>query len=117
MRALDDQSALARAYGEAWVAALPSSSEAFGLVLAESLACGTPVVGYRDGAIPELIDRPELGRVFDRLEPHAVAQSLLEAIELAGRPDTREECRRHAEQYSSERCSERYAELYRELVA
>lgn len=116
-QALDDRSALARAYGEAWVAALPSSSEAFGLVLAESLACGTPVVGYRDGAIPELVDRPELGRVFDRLEPHAVAQSLLEAIELAGRPETREECRRHAEQYSSELCSERYAELYRELVA
>jgi glycosyltransferase involved in cell wall biosynthesis len=116
-RALDDRSALARAYGEAWVTALPSSSEAFGLVLAESLACGTPVVGYRDGAIPELVDRPELGRVFDRLEPYVVAQSLLEAIELARRPETRQECRKHAEGYSSELCSERYAELYRELVA
>jgi glycosyltransferase involved in cell wall biosynthesis len=115
-RSLDDRRALARAYGEAWVAALPSSSEAFGLVLAESLACGTPVVGHRDGAIPELVDRPELGRMFDRLEPYAVAQALLEALELAHRPQTREQCRRHAERYSSQLCSERYVELYRELA-
>jgi glycosyltransferase involved in cell wall biosynthesis len=35
---------------------LASSGEAFGLVLAEAMACGVPVVGSRSGAIPEIVD-------------------------------------------------------------
>ena len=61
---LDDRAALARAYGSAWAVALPATSEAFGLVLLEALACGTPVLGYDDGGIPEIIDRPGIGRLF-----------------------------------------------------
>jgi glycosyltransferase involved in cell wall biosynthesis len=114
---LDDTRTLAAAYGEAWVAALPSSAEAFGLVLLEAMACGTPVVGYRDGGIPELIDDPQIGRLFDRLEPPALADALLEAIELAHLPETAASCRAQAEQYSTERCTERYLALYQELGA
>jgi glycosyltransferase involved in cell wall biosynthesis len=112
---LDDTHTLAVAYGEAWVAALPSVAEAFGLVLAEALACGTPVVGYRDGGIPELIDHPGIGRLFDRLEAHTLAAALLEAIELAHVPETAASCRAQAERYSSDVCAERYLALYEEL--
>jgi rhamnosyl/mannosyltransferase len=56
LRDVDDREALAGAYREAWVSALPSYSEAFGLVLAEALACGTPVVGSNLDGIAELID-------------------------------------------------------------
>src|SRR5258708_1559062 len=49
---------MAGIYGEAWVSALPAVDEAFGLALVESLACGTPVVGYAQGGIPEILDRP-----------------------------------------------------------
>jgi starch synthase len=35
---------------------LASTGEAFGLVLAEAMACGVPVVGSRSGAIPEIVD-------------------------------------------------------------
>jgi glycosyltransferase involved in cell wall biosynthesis len=114
-RDLNDRGALARAYGEAWVAALPSTSEAFGLALAEALACGTPVVGYDDGALPELIDSPNVGRLFNRLTPEALAQALLETIEEAQRPGTRGACRARAEQLSSDRCTQRYVELYASL--
>jgi phosphatidyl-myo-inositol alpha-mannosyltransferase len=114
---LDDRSALARAYGEAWVAVLPSAYEAFGLVLVEAMACGTPVVGYDDAAIPELIDRPEVGRLFDRLTPEVLAAALLEVMELSAAADTIAQCRRRAEEFSSDRCAVRYVELYRELGA
>lgn len=114
-RNLDHHRDLAVAYAEAWVAALPSVAEAFGLVLLEAMACGTPVVGYRDGGIPELVDSPRIGRLFDRLERGALAQALLEAIELSQASQTAGACRARAQQYSTDRCTERYLELYREL--
>jgi glycosyltransferase involved in cell wall biosynthesis len=114
---LDDRAALARAYGEAWVSVLPSKEEAFGLVLVEAMACGTPVVGYAHGAIPEVIDRPEVGRLFDAVEPRAIADALLEALELGTGPETVAQCRARAEEFSTDRCTERYLALYRELGA
>jgi phosphatidylinositol alpha-mannosyltransferase len=116
-RDLDASRDLARAYSEAWVAALPSASEAFGLVLVEAMACGTPVVGYRHGAIPEVIDDPGVGVMFDRLEPEALADSLLTALALAEDPNTGQRCREHAARFSRERCTQRYVDLYREVLS
>jgi glycosyltransferase involved in cell wall biosynthesis len=114
---VDDRGALADAYREAWVAALPSFGEAFGLVLVEAMACGTPVVGTDDGAIPEIVDRPEVGRLFRREDAASLAQALLEALELAGDPATGELCRARAQDFSIERCGQAYEALYRELLA
>jgi phosphatidylinositol alpha-mannosyltransferase len=112
---LDDRAALAEAYGTAWVSALPSIGEAFGLVLAEALACGTPCVGSDDGGIPEILDRPEIGRLFAGDAPRGLALALLEALELAEDPATAAACRARAEDFSTDRCTERYLELYGEL--
>ncbi len=114
---LDDERSLARAYGEAWVAVLPAVDEAFGLVLAEALACGTPVVGYAGGGIPEIVDRDGIGRLFDRLEPEPLADAILATLDAAGDPATAQRCRTHAERFSTERCAERYLALYRELAS
>jgi glycosyltransferase involved in cell wall biosynthesis len=114
---LDDRAELAAACGRAWVAALASESEAFGLVLAEALACGTPVVGYADGAIPELVDSDRIGRLFHDLTAPALAQALLSALELSGDPRTRAACRARGEQFSTRRCVESHLALYRELWA
>jgi glycosyltransferase involved in cell wall biosynthesis len=116
-RNLDDRGELARACGTAWVVALPSSAEAFGLVLAEALACGTPVVGYADGAIPELITDPATGRLFHELSAPDLARALLETLELAGRPETAGRCRERVRAFSTERCTAAYLDLYAELLA
>jgi glycosyltransferase involved in cell wall biosynthesis len=116
--ALVDRAALARAYGEAWVAVLPSRAEAFGLVLVEALACGTPVVGYDDGAIPEVIGSDKsIGRLFETLDPAVLAATLLDALTLAADPKTAERCRARASEFSTERTTEAYLALYRELGA
>ena len=114
---VDDRGDLARAYGDAWVSALPSMYEAFGLVLAEAMACGTPGVATDDGGMPEVIDREEVGRLFRGSEPHDLAAALLDALELAQAPGTAEACRRRAKELSIDRCVEAHLDLYAELLS
>lgn len=114
---LDDRAALAEAYSGAWVSALPSRDEAFGLVLAEALACGTPCVGSNEGGIPEVVDRPAVGRLFDGDEPRSLAVALLSTLELAEDPATAAACRARAADFSTDRCTEAYLALYGELGA
>lgn len=104
-------------YQSAWVTALASYNEAFGIVLVESLACGTPVVAANEGGPPEIVDQPQLGRLFDGGEPRAVAAALLEALEVAEDPGNVAGCRESALRFSSQRCAEAHEALYHELLA
>lgn len=113
---VDSRTALADVYRRAWVAALPSVREAFGLVLIEAMACGTPVVASNRDGMREVVDRPGVGRLFDGDDERALARSLLEAFELAADPTTRRACRERAEDFSVERTVEAYVDLYRELL-
>lgn len=92
-------------YAEAAVTVLPSIDEPFGMVLTESLASGTPVVGTRSGAIPEIIVDPQAGTLFERtddLEESArnLAAAILQTLELAKHPGTVDRCRRLARQWT-----------------
>jgi glycosyltransferase involved in cell wall biosynthesis len=107
---------LAPHYRRAWVSALTAYREAFGLVLVESLACGTPVVGARHGAVPEVVDREGIGALFDGDEPEAVARALLEGLELSEDAGTGARCRARAEDFSTERLAHEYESLYLELL-
>jgi len=116
-RDLDDTAALAAANREAWVAALPSWGEAFGLVLVEALACGTPVVGSDREAIPEVVGGDDaIGRIFAGEDPRALATALLEALDLHTDAGTAAACRARAERYSWDATADAYAALYAEVA-
>jgi glycosyltransferase involved in cell wall biosynthesis len=110
-----DPAEVAPAFRRAWCTALTAYNEAFGLVLVESLACGTPVVAMRDGGVPEIVDRPEVGRLFQD-GAGDVARALLECLELAEEPGTAAACRARAEHFSSTRCAGEHVRLYRRLL-
>jgi glycosyltransferase involved in cell wall biosynthesis len=86
-------------YRDATITVLPAAQEAFGLVLAESLACGTPVVGSSEGGISEVIARPEVGRTAPYGDHVGLAHALDEVIDLAADPATPDRCARHARRW------------------
>ena len=85
-------------YGRAWVTALPSTNESFGMVLVESLACGTPIVVADHSAPPELV-RPGTGALSRPEDPESLAEALLVGLALARDPETARRCRAVAEEY------------------
>jgi glycosyltransferase involved in cell wall biosynthesis len=76
----------------------------------EALACGTPVIAFPSGALPEIVEHGRTGfLVRDERE-------MAEAIGAAGALDP-ETCRAAArERFSLARTIERYLELYRQLA-
>lgn len=91
-------------YRTAWVTGLASVQEAFGLVLLESLACGTPVFARSDGGGREIIT-PQTGVLFDRDEELAAALRACLALPRGAA------CRARAEQFPSRATAEAYVEL------
>ena len=84
--------------------------EPFGLVMAESLACGTPVVGCPEGAAPEIVDDGVTG-FLTRSEP-----DLVTALTHAGDLDRRA-CRRAVlARFTAERMARDHVELYRAVI-
>ena len=107
-----DMSDLPALYRSAWVSALPSWGEAFGLVLAEALASGTPVVGSDREGIPEVIGGDDrIGRMFRGEDPRNIAAALLGALDLAGDPGTPAACRARAERFSLRAAADAYRAL------
>jgi glycosyltransferase involved in cell wall biosynthesis len=84
--------------------------EPFGLSVIEAMACGTPVIAYPKGSMPELIDDGVTGFLVGSFD-EAIA-----AIDRIGEID-RAACRRAvAERFTVDHMADRYLELYRRLV-
>ncbi len=121
---LHDTAALIDAYSRSSALVLPSLWEAFPLVVLESLAAGTPIVGTSDGGIPEMLGHPGAGVLFSPGEPLDGAPSnlsgLVDAIRqvllLSTDALTPQRCRAAAEQFSWDRLTPAYTALYSNLI-
>lgn len=82
----------AERYAQAWTTVLPSQRESFGMVMLESLACGTPIVTTDVGAPQELVTATT-GAVSRAGDVASLADALCRAIDLARDPATAGRCR------------------------
>ena len=85
--------------------------EPFGLVMIEAMACGTPVIAYRSGSVPEVVEDGVTGFIVDDEE------QAIEAVKEAGRLDRSTIRARFEERFAASRMARQYEETYRALVA
>jgi len=84
--------------------------EPFGIVMAEALACGTPVIALNRGAVAEVVEDRKTGFICDTNDDMIKAVSRISSIE-------RPECRRQAERRFSDRVIvEQYEQLYYKCI-
>jgi glycosyltransferase involved in cell wall biosynthesis len=84
--------------------------EPFGLVMIESMACGTPVIATRRGAVPEVMEHGRSGIVVDEYREMPAALEAADAIDPW-------ECRRYVEErFAPERMVGEYVDVYREAI-
>ena len=84
--------------------------EPFGLVLIEAMACGTPVIAFRKGSIPEVVSDRETGYIVDTLDEMCQAVNAIDAIDPLI-------CRNHVEvNFSKDTMIDGYERVYSELL-
>lgn len=84
--------------------------EPFGLVMIEALACGTPVVAFRQGSVPEVIEHGRTGFIVDSVDEAIAATRRIDELD-------RRHCREAFERrFTARRMAERYLRIYADEV-
>jgi glycosyltransferase involved in cell wall biosynthesis len=106
-----DFQAKVKLYGGARALLYPiQAREPFGLVLAEAMACGTPVVALDRGAVREVVDEGVTGLIFNDLEE--MARGLTRAFDL----DRRRVHERAVARFGTQRMVDEYIAVYTRIV-
>lgn len=85
--------------------------EPFGLTLIESMACGTPVVAFQMGSIPEVIEHGVTGFIVNDVESMALAIQYVKYLDRAL-------CRKRAlENFSAQKMADRYEDVYYKVLS
>lgn len=107
--------------------------EPFGMVLIESMACGTPVIAFAKGSVPEIVKDGETGFVVNSSEEDKRGDWIIRKTGMEGLREAiarlnaltneeyrkmRKNCREHVEKnFSAELMAENYERVYKQLIA
>nr|CAD2166027.1 unnamed protein product [Meloidogyne enterolobii] len=86
-------------------------TEPFGLVLIESMACGTPVIARRRGSVPEIVNEGVSGTLFDTIE------EAVEAVKKASQFDRSEVRNEFEKRFTSDIMAENYEKVYNQRIS
>jgi len=112
-----DQGDLPVFYSAADMLVVPSAYESFGMVALESLACGTPVVATRVGAMEEVLRDRDTGRLSPDLKPESLAAAMNRMLSGRGpQPVAPEAIRRTVLRYGWSRVAAEVLKVYRSSV-
>ena len=106
---------MALAYQAADLYVHPARMENAPCQIQESLACGTPVLAFAVGGIPEMVVPRKTGFLAARLSPESLAETLVSALaDPEQLREMRERCRQHAEEiWNPEKLMRQFTELAR----
>ena len=85
--------------------------EPFGLVMIEAMACGCPVIAFRRGSVPEVVEEGRTGFIVDNVAEAVAACGRLGALDRAVVR------RRFEERWTARRMADDYLSLYEQLIA
>ena len=105
-----DGPSLARLYRSADVKVFPSRTDTFGLVLIEAMACGTPVLAYPGGSVPEIVEDGLTGFIVNN---EAEAVDAVRRLPELSRPGIRA---RFEERFTARRMAMDYLSVYRRMA-
>ncbi len=105
------QNKLAKFYAQAKGLLYPIDwEEPFGLVMAEAMACGTPVIAFKRGSVPEVVKHGKTGFIVKTISQAVKAVKKIDQIKRA-------DCRKHVEEnFSLEQMVDQYEKLYYKLA-
>jgi glycosyltransferase involved in cell wall biosynthesis len=105
------------AYCAADIYVHPALADNFPNTVMEAIACGTPVVGFPVGGVPEMVRPGVSGWLADNVSSAALAETLSIALNDIHHDDMRSSCRELAEvKYDAQLQAQRYSSLYETLV-
>lgn len=116
--AIRDEKSMAHAYQQCDALIMPSRLEGFGYVTAEAMACGKPVVAFRNSAAPEIIVDRETGLLIGTDDIEGMATACRQLAENSKLADQMGRAGRHRveEKFSEMTAMKRYISLYEKVL-
>lgn len=113
---IQDPDQLATIYSAADLFIIPSLEDNLPNTVLEALMCGTPVLGFPIGGIPEMVIPGENGFLANEVSVIGLSKALQFSIENLNQLDRKEISNKAKSKYSSEIQAKKYLELYRSLL-